>query len=53
MYMELVAGELNLFITESILFGVEKEEFYMKETHETDINLYFLCFKLSLTLIYN
>tara|TARA_R110002020_G_scaffold81129_1_gene201835 strand:+ start:629 stop:784 length:156 start_codon:yes stop_codon:yes gene_type:complete len=51
--MELVAWELSLDLKESILIGIDKEDYKLEESYEIDYSLCFLCLRLRLTLIYS
>jgi len=50
--MNLSAWVLSLDINEALLLGIEKQEYYMNESHETDFSICILCFRIRLTLIY-
>lgn len=51
--MELVAWELSLDFMESLLIGLQKEDYKLEETYEVDLSICFLFLRLRLTLIYN
>ena len=50
--MELTAWELSLDINESLLIGIQKQNFVTESSHEEDYSICILCFRIRLTLIY-
>ncbi len=51
--MELIAWVLSIDFNESLLLGIQKENFEAEESLEVDWSLCILFIRLRLTLIYN
>ena len=51
--MELTEWILSVDLNESLLIGIEKEDYQLENSFETDISICFLCLRLRLTLVYN